>query len=160
MSRSSLTRAVVVVLVALLGFTALVLTVPPARAATWTQDSDTDFNAGTLNGVQVVGTGLPATLQLSKDATDWTNDNPATHPSAREALAMAYDTANNLVVLFGGVNSVSGFLNDTWEYATATNTWTQRTPVPSPPPLESYHLAFDSGSGVNRSVLAGRNILD
>ena len=209
MSRSSLTRAVVVVLVALLGFTALVLTVPPARAATWTQDSDTDFNAGTFNGVQVVGTGLPATLQLSKDATDWTNDNPATHPSAREALAMAYDTANNLVVLFGGyngsylgdtwvynpdastwtlrsttgpagrefhamaydsvnnlvvlfggVNSVSGFLNDTWEYATATNTWTERTPVPSPPLLESYHLAFDSGSGVSQSVLAGRNVLN
>src|SRR2546426_4500352 len=128
MSRSPLTRGVIVLLVAMMGFTALVATWPSASALTKTWDTDTDFNAGSLNGVEVVGTGAPATVQILKDSTDWTNENPSAAPSAREGAAMVYDSTHDLVVLFGGYDAATppdGYYKDTWEYDPGLNTWTQ-----------------------------------
>src|SRR6266581_6987579 len=145
MSRSPLSRVVVVLLVVLLSLTVLVVTWPSARAATWTQDTDTDFNAGNLNGVEVVGTGAPAVIQILKDATDWSNQNPSTHPGAREGPAMAYDSTNGVVVMFGGYSG--GYLGDTWEYTPGTNTWLQ-TSSTGPSARELSGLAFDSANGL------------
>jgi PKD repeat protein len=55
---------------------------------------------------------------------------------------MAYDSIDQCVVLFGGVNSSSGVLGDTWEYAAGT--WTQLDPELSPLMRSGMTLVDDS----------------
>ena len=63
---------------------------------------------------------------------------------------MAYDSATGNVVLFGGygktgyINNV-GYLADTWAWNGTT--WTQQSPVTSPPPRESASMAYDTVTG-------------
>jgi len=67
------------------------------------------------------------TLNLTENA--WRNVTPASSPPGRTGHSMVYDRSRGLVVLFGGRNG-GGYLNDTWAYDTAKNTWTQiATPV-------------------------------
>ncbi|MFH1109499.1 MAG: kelch repeat-containing protein [Planctomycetota bacterium] len=83
----------------------------------------------------------------------WTPASPATSPVARYGHAMAYDSRRGVTVLFGGgdnPNSPIG-LSDTWEWNGAT--WTQRTPVTTPPGRLYYAMAYDSARGV--TVLFG-----
>ena len=139
-----LLSVLLVVALAFAGFVGLTFLAPNAQAATWTQDTDADFNLGTLSGTEVVGTGAPATVQLIRDATDWRNELPGTNPGPREGPAIAYDATNGLVVLFGGYDGVN--LGDTWEYTPGTNTWTQ-TSTTGPSPRAYAGLTFDSFNG-------------
>ena len=142
-------RAVsVTVFVLLTVSSALLLTAPPASAASKKWTTDTDFTAagaaGSLpifNGVEVVGTGVPAAVQLLKDNLDWKNNNPSTNPSARESPGLAYSVANNLVVLFGGYDGF--WKDDTWEYNFGTNTWSQVTGAPKPQGREGPGMSYD-----------------
>src|SRR4051812_19679639 len=45
------------------------------------------------------------------DGTTWTQQHPATAPTARFGMAMSYDAARSQVVLFGGVDA-TGALGD------------------------------------------------
>ncbi|MCX5976760.1 MAG: hypothetical protein NTV33_08050, partial [Coprothermobacterota bacterium] len=78
-------------------------------------------------------------------ADTWTNRNPVSSPPARSNHAMAYDSQNGKVILFGGVSSK--FLYDTWAYDYAANTWTNRSPASSPPARFSHAMAYDSQNG-------------
>ncbi|MFX0066418.1 MAG: Kelch repeat-containing protein [Candidatus Hermodarchaeota archaeon] len=53
---------------------------------------------------------------------EWNQASPTIHPPAREGLALAYDSVNQKVILFGGHNNIET-LGDTWAYDTASNTW-------------------------------------
>lgn len=153
MSGSPWGRIRSVLLAVLLGLTGLVglsFLAPNAQAATWTQDTDVDFGAGTLSGVEIVGTGTPAVVQLIQDATDWKNEAPLTNPGAREGPALAYDSTNSVAVLFGGYNA--GNFGDTWEYTPSTNSWVQ-TSVTGPSARAYSGMAFDSANA--RIVLFG-----
>jgi N-acetylneuraminic acid mutarotase len=87
----------------------------------------------------------------------WTNMAPATSPSARSSHAMAYDSQNNLTVLFGGYgyNSTGDldYLNDTWVYSYTDNSWTNMTPATSPSARYGHAMAYDSQN--NKVVLFG-----
>ncbi|MBI3892209.1 MAG: PKD domain-containing protein, partial [Candidatus Wallbacteria bacterium] len=83
------------------------------------------------------------------DGTSWTHRNPATSPAIRDSHAMAYDSAQGRVVLFGGTPSS---FNDTWEW-NGTN-WAQRSPVTAPPETYGHALAYDSAR--RRVVLVSR----
>jgi hypothetical protein len=151
MALSIVKRFFVVAVVLTVVLSALVLTVPLVQAATWTVDTDSDFGLGTLTGMEIIGTGAPAYLQLLKDGMDWRDESPASDPGIREGPAMAYDSTNDVVVLFGGYDGLN--LDDTWEYNPGTNTWTEVFP-PSSPSARAYSaMAYDSTN--NRMVLFG-----
>ena len=81
------------------------------------------------------GGPLPLGDTWTWDGTTWTQEHPATSPSARIGMGMAYDQARGEVVLFGGY--FNGFLGDTWN-------WTARpgrrnTRPPRRPPLRHGH---------------------
>ncbi|MCI4337491.1 MAG: PKD domain-containing protein [Thermoplasmata archaeon] len=57
---------------------------------------------------------------------------------------MTYDVSDGYVVLFGGGN-VSTFYNDTWKFQSGT--WTNITPVSSPPAVADISLAYDAADG-------------
>ncbi len=145
MVRSNRVRALAVLVAVGIVTMGFVLSLPMAQAVTRTWDTDADFNAGTLSSVQVIGTGAPATLQLIQDATDWKNEAPASNPGAREGPAMAYDSTNNLIVLFGGYNA--GNLADTWAYSPSANTWTNQNPATAPSARAYSAMAFDASNG-------------
>ena len=73
-------------------------------------------------------TGISSTDVLGDtrtyDGSAWTKLTTTNAPSARTWAAMAY-AGNGKLVLFGGVNST--YLDDTWEFDGATNTWTEIT---------------------------------
>src|SRR2546422_11086678 len=142
MTQSRLSKAIVLTLAFLFGFGGLVLLSPSAQAATWTQTSDTDFNADTLVSTEVVGTGAAAYVRLSMNALDWKNESPSSGPSVREGPAMAYDSVNNVVVLFGGYDGTN--LGDTGEEDASTNAWTLTSSTGAS--VRAYAaLAADSG---------------
>jgi hypothetical protein len=151
MSLSIMRRVLVGAVVVAFVLSALVLTVPRVQAATWTQDTAVDFGQDTLSGLEIIGSGSPAYLQILKDSTDWKEESPSSDPGAREGPAMAYDSANDVVVLFGGYNSLN--FNDTWEYTPGSNTWNQVSPPTAPSSRAYAGMAYDSAQ--NRIVLFG-----
>lgn len=85
---------------------------------------------------------VPAALA----AQDWTL-NPAAGPSARQLPRMVYDLPRAQTVLFGGYDTAAGAANaETWLFDGTA--WTQAAPVTSPPPLDTFAMAFDAGRSV------------
>jgi len=75
-------------------------------------------------------------------------------PPGRYRTNFAYDSTNNIFLLYGG-QSASGILGDTWAYDPVANTWTQLNPPQSPPlanVADFARLAYDSDH--NTFVLA------
>src|SRR5207245_8557334 len=65
--------------------------------------------------------------------------------------SMAYDSTQDLVLLFGGtelVGSMFVWKNDTWALSVADKTWTNTHPSTSPPARGGAPLAYDSVSEV------------
>lgn len=82
----------------------------------------------------------------------WSIISPANgvKPPARCCMNFAYDSTNNIFLLYGGKNA-SGVLGDTWAYNPTTNLWTQLTPSVSPPVnsvSDFTKLAYDSDHNV------------
>lgn len=82
------------------------------------------------------------------DGSGWTT-LPALRPSARAAASMAYDSARDVVVMFGGRQVLDGFspdarrLGDTWQFDGFT--WTQRVIAGAVPTARSWHaMVYDA----------------
>ena len=80
-------------------------------------------------------------LLAAQTAANWTEASSPTSPPARAGLAMAYDSAHDQVVLFGGADNANTF-NDTWVWDGAN--WTQQFPQTSPPARVFHAMAYDS----------------
>ncbi len=76
------------------------------------------------------------------DGAAWVEKTPPTSPPARAPGAMAYDSARDRVVLFGGQNAAGGPYRDTWEWDGST--WAIRTPATSPRARFGVAMAYDS----------------
>jgi len=69
-----------------------------------------------------------------------------TGPSARGNAKMVYDSKNDLIVLFGGEESVYSH-GDTWVFDPSTNVWSNKNPSPSPQERARAAMAYDAESG-------------
>jgi hypothetical protein len=83
----------------------------------------------------------------------WADAAPSVIPPPRQEIAevMVYDKAHRKLVLFGGMNALvtpETHLGDTWEYDVDTNTWSETTPDPSPPPRYQHVMVYDSNHAV------------
>jgi len=97
-----------------------------------------------------LGLGLADTWAW--DGSAWTEQSPATSPSARSFASMAYDAATGTAVLFGG-ETEPGDNNsaDTWTWDGSA--WTEQSPATSPPARSAASLAYDAATGA--AVLFG-----
>lgn len=103
-------------------------------------------------GVLIVCTLLPLQVLMAQDLT-WQSRSPVAKPSGRGYPAMAYDSARQNIVLFGG-QSIPFFpsdLNDTWIWD--GNNWVQKFPATSPPARLLTAMAYDQARG--QTVLFG-----
>lgn len=84
------------------------------------------------------------------NGTTWVETpHSATWPSSRVFATMAYDSARDVVVMFGGTHLTTLInldLDDTWEWDGAT--WTERTPTNRPPTQTGHAMAYDPSRGV------------
>ncbi len=82
------------------------------------------------------------------NGSSWQQQSSAATPSPRWGEAMAYDPANDTVVMFGGM--VTGNVNITASNSTwiwdGTN-WTKASPVTSPAPGENEAMVYDAALG-------------
>jgi N-acetylneuraminic acid mutarotase len=88
----------------------------------------------------------------------WENRNPTSSPPALGAHALAYESKNEVVILFGG--DVDPFLStaETWVYDYDTNTWTNLTTSIAPPPRSGHSMVYDTQS--ERIILFGGQYWD
>lgn len=120
-------------------------TSPPARAyASMAYDP-------TLGGIVLFGgftpTGDLSTVWLFRTFT-WVNITPAsptTAPTARTTAAVAFDTATQQLVLFGGY--YGGAEGTTWVLDGSSTTWTKESPTPAPSPRFDAAMAYDAVAG-------------
>lgn len=115
----------------------LALLLPPASPAL----AD-DAGPETLNQaleVELVSAGPPRR---------WRELFPPVSPSPRASHAMAYDTARGVAVVFGGADSNGEELDDTWEWDSATMTWSERFPATRPPARLGAGMVYDEARGV------------
>ena len=88
------------------------------------------------------------------EANTWTEMKPASSPPPHHFAAMTYHPLAGRVILFGGYNiQADAFLNDTWAYDYASNTWTDLLPAKRPPGRVYHSLAWDLWS--NKIILFG-----
>ncbi len=78
------------------------------------------------------------------DGKQWTELPAAMPPTAREGHALAYDSINQRILLFGGLGG-SGALADTWAWD--GQTWSLISPQTSPPPTHGHSMALEEQRG-------------
>jgi uncharacterized protein (TIGR03437 family) len=85
-----------------------------------------------------------APVLAAQTTANWTVHDPQTPPPARQAHAMAYDSAHGQIVLFGGLANFTQ-LNDTWTWDGSN--WSEKMPQTSPSPRTSPAMVYDSAHG-------------
>jgi uncharacterized protein (TIGR03437 family) len=123
---------------------------PPARAGL-AMAYDSAHDQVVLFGGCCDANGNPFGDTWVWDGANWTQQFPQTSPPGRVFFAMAYDSAHDQVVLFGGSDASFNLLSDTWTWDGAN--WSQKTPQTSPSSREFFAMAYDSAHG--QSVLFG-----
>lgn len=85
------------------------------------------------------------------NGSDWTQAQCPTSPSARIDASLAFDSARQDLVLFGGNNGLP--LSDTWSFDGST--WIRLLPQHSPPARSGGAFCFETHAG--RAILFGGN---
>jgi Divergent InlB B-repeat domain/Galactose oxidase, central domain/Kelch motif len=119
--------------------TAVVLSPSPAAGYEFLYWGGVCSGSGSL--CLVVMTAPMSVAAYFAASENWVPLFPAVSPSQRTLAAMAYDSARQETVLFGG-QSISSILSDTWVWNGST--WTQKSPAVSPPAREAYAMAYDA----------------
>jgi N-acetylneuraminic acid mutarotase len=85
-------------------------------------------------------TFLNETWTYDPSANTWTKlKPPGYHPSPRAGQAMAYDPVTHRLIMFGGQNENYAFLDGTWAYDPAANTWAELKPSGTVPAARCAH---------------------
>lgn len=94
----------------------------------------------------------------------WTQLSPAgSGPGAREITGgVAYDVANNRLIIFGGESSTGILENDVWILSNAngqggTPTWTQLSPAGSLPPARAVHSTVYDPRSNRLTIFSGQS---
>ena len=98
--------------------------------------------------VKVCAAGLVAGVAQAQPVLTWT-PMPRQWPIARLEAPMAYDSANQRVVVFGGYDHAYNRYNEVWEYYPAYQVWRNSTPSSgaAPVPRSGSTVAYDSARG-------------
>ncbi|MCE7735342.1 MAG: hypothetical protein GPJ54_10725 [Candidatus Heimdallarchaeota archaeon] len=93
----------------------------------------------------VDSSSIPISIQTSQFEPSWIEKTQTINPSARQHSAMAYDSFNDKMILFGGHNG--SILGDTWAYDYETNTWEDMNPSTQPSPTWRHAMVYDPDIG-------------
>ena len=79
----------------------------------------------------------------------WTQLGIPNSPIGRDGAGMAYDPVDGYTVLFGGMDSIGIYLNDTWTFTGTSGggVWSEILPIKGPSGTYQGAMAFDSATG-------------
>jgi hypothetical protein len=101
------------------------------------------------SGLIVMFLGYPnLTYTYNVTSRTWTQVDASPAPLRREYMAMAYDSREDRIVIFGGTIGDYIYINDTWSYDPENGTWKNVTPAFSPPAREYGAMVYDEGAGL------------
>jgi len=102
---------------------------------------------GVLFGGRIIGYyKLNDTWEFNLLNYSWTQLDLPEHPSPRYWHDMVYDSAKQVIMLFGG--SIKGGLSqETWIFNVTSNRWIQMNPEVSPSNRSFHKLVYDSENG-------------
>jgi Galactose oxidase, central domain len=132
--------------------------------------SMSNWPGGTSSKVLLLSTGgYPASSVLSNQTylfngttPNWSTTSGTTVVDSagplpcRSASALSVSDGTNLVLFGGNTLSATGFLNDTWTYASGT--WTKQSPTTSPSARGDAGMAYLSGTGA--VLFGGQNLAE
>lgn len=154
--RSMVSSLLVIGMILLASWLGFIAGVQTAKAeSVWIEETDTDFNNGTMDNVEINGTGVQAELTLkntSGKGPAWINKAPNPSPSIRNNHSLAAISNTDKVLLYGG------WTNDTWVYDLSNNSWTRKYPSSNPSIIPNAAMA--SIIGTDNVLLFGGNFND
>lgn len=119
---------------------------PPARSRTSMVYDSASQRTVIFGGYVPMAPGRNDTWAYDTANNTWTDMVPPVAPEGRYAHAMAYDSANEVTVLFGGKTGPEE--NDTWTYDLGLNSWKNMAPAGAPPSRMSQSMSFDEAHGM------------
>jgi N-acetylneuraminic acid mutarotase len=93
------------------------------------------------------------TWAYSVNSNIWTNKITSTKPRGVAGHAIAYDSKNDVIIMFGGGYDVDKSTSETWVYDYNSNAWENKTPSLSPPARVGHEMVYDVQS--ERLILVG-----
>ncbi|MFX1511548.1 MAG: Kelch repeat-containing protein [Promethearchaeota archaeon] len=99
------------------------------------------------------GTFKADTWIFDFQSNQWTEVFPETSPPRHVDPAMIFDPINNRAIIFGGFAGVGSYLDETWGYYYANNTWVKLNPSSKPPARYGHGFVYDSHS--QKGILFG-----
>jgi N-acetylneuraminic acid mutarotase len=110
---------------------------------------DTVNQKAILFGGQIGDNPVSSTWIYDGSANSWQRRYPDSPPGPRINTGLAFDSSNNLTILFGGADFEFSTYTDTWVYSFDDNTWTIMSDTPTTPltttpgpPLEWVAIAI------------------
>ncbi len=96
---------------------------------------------GDISGI---GSQINETWTFDLPTNTWTQKYPVDSPSPRAwGNAMAYDSANEMTLLFGGYYLGSKY-DETWAYNSTANNWVNMSPPTNPGAYSQHAVTYDS----------------
>lgn len=96
---------------------------------------DTVNEKAILFGGQIGDTAVSGTWIFDGSLSSWQKRYPDTSPAPRINTGLAFDSRNNVTILYGGADVEFTTFDDTWTYSYESNNWTDMSEIPvSPPP--------------------------
>ncbi|HLP84141.1 MAG TPA: kelch repeat-containing protein [Phycisphaerales bacterium] len=121
----------------------LALATAPAARADHAMATDMTGNSYLFGGQTQAGVTLNDCWKF--DGATWSQITSVTPPPATGGHAMSLDIARDRIVMFGGFTNTSGtfaYSGDTYDFDSATNTWTLRQ-TSGPAPRFAHAMAYD-----------------
>ena len=117
---------------------------PPARyGAAMANDSGKYIGVLLFGGI--TGFGVNGETWNYSSTKGWTQLFPSVAPSSRAYAAIAWDSHDGYVVLFGGMNAAGTALGDTWTFKDSA--WTELSPAGAPSARYGAMMAYDPHDG-------------
>ncbi|MHA2093604.1 MAG: Kelch repeat-containing protein [Candidatus Hodarchaeales archaeon] len=133
---------------------------PPPRAYhEMTYDSESDVMIMTHGQYSWPDSFPEETWTYSANSNIWTNKTTSTKPRGVSGHAIAYDSKNDVVIMFGGGYRNDKSTSETWAYDYNSNTWENRTPLLSPPARIGHEMVYDVQSEKLILVGGGQDLL-
>ena len=108
-----------------------------------------------LYGGQGPAGGLTETWSFACDTQTWSQVVTSTNPGVHHSLALAYDSQQNAVVLFGGFGEDGMERDDIWKFDCDTRDWMELSPATSPLARYGHVMVYDEA--INRIVMTSGN---
>ena len=121
--------------------------------SSWLDETDADFNEGTLDNVEIDGTGSDAVLKLKSIGGYWEERVLSTNPKDRDLYGFAGVYNTDKVVVFGGHSSSQTKYNDTWIFDLSEGKWTDAKATASP--AARHTMGMDGIWGTDRVLMFG-----